>query len=567
MPTAPADPAVAPPASVPSPSPSIPASRAWIDVSPAMHSSPAYATRKALPIKRNDAEPLSREDVQYDMLYHIFSDARPVFTSPIRAAANEPPTKVHFCDLYVNALYKSSKCSKVLKDKMVETPLFAVELAKISLLTNVGRINTTMAFFPEMKTALRTYHPVPSLQKTDGNAQDAPRIKNCLKAALLASEIKGEPPSTPDQILEKVLSTPQMPADTPQNAGQRPPTSVVNLIFVLANHAAPLAPTHFDAPLTFLDLFLPLPISSRARARAFLWLMHHYLEGPSTPNPFADEHARTHPGRVPWLHRLEPGEKENIDTKEEVVWGRAMSARREEFLKRLMAGGDEKRGKEKPTAGNGTGSASGAATPTSAVVESISASTSVREPTRERDRERERERERGEREREKEKEKEKENQRERGRGEERAREGERERLRHRAVLPNGEREKPFLHYVPPKREERHRDYPPTRPRHTHSRHNSGHSVSAPRRSLLQHAWQVVSTTDPLLDSDEEMLDETELVRQDYQQRLRVINRLRGRSPTPPPEQEEAPPPDTRKRKPRGSWRRVESWDSGAVGQA
>lgn len=112
-----------------------------------MHStsSSAYLTRKALPIKRNDAEPLTREDVQFDMLTHIFSDPQKVFTSPIRAAPSEPPTKVHFCDLYVNALYKSSKCSKVLKDKMVETPLFAVELAKISLLTNVGRINTTMA--------------------------------------------------------------------------------------------------------------------------------------------------------------------------------------------------------------------------------------------------------------------------------------------------------------------------------------------------------------------------------------------------------------------------------------
>lgn len=54
-----------------------------------------------------------------------------------------------------------------------------------------------------MKTALRTYHPVPSLQKTDGNAQDAPRIKNCLKAALLPSEAKGVPPSTPEEILEK----------------------------------------------------------------------------------------------------------------------------------------------------------------------------------------------------------------------------------------------------------------------------------------------------------------------------------------------------------------------------
>jgi Ino eighty subunit 1 len=61
-----------------------------------------------------------------------------------------------------------------------------------------------------MKTALRTYHPVPSLQKSDGNAQDAPRIKNCLKAALLSSELKGVAPSTPEEILEKqVTETPQ----------------------------------------------------------------------------------------------------------------------------------------------------------------------------------------------------------------------------------------------------------------------------------------------------------------------------------------------------------------------
>lgn len=219
----------------------------------------------------------------------------------------------------------------------------------------------------------------------------------------------------------------------PQNAGQRPPTSVVNLIFVLANHAAPLAPTHFgpDEPLTFLDLFFPLPISSRARARAFLWLMHHYLEGPSstTPNPFADEYARANPGRVPWLHRLEPGAVENVDTKEELQWGRTMSARREEFLKRLMSGGEEKRGGER-----GSGVGSGAATPTSA---SVTAPVD-RESAWEKERERE---------------KEKENQRGREPRAEDRREREGERLRHRSLLPNGEREKPFLHYVPPTRAE------------------------------------------------------------------------------------------------------------------
>ena len=32
-----------------------------------------------------------------------------------------------------------------MKDKMHETPAFSVEFAKLALLTNVGRINTTMA--------------------------------------------------------------------------------------------------------------------------------------------------------------------------------------------------------------------------------------------------------------------------------------------------------------------------------------------------------------------------------------------------------------------------------------
>jgi len=176
-----------------------------------------------LPIKRQDAEPLTRTDVQYDLLDYIFSDAKKVFTSQIPGDSSR---KVKFSELYISALYHSNKCSKVLKDKMIDTPAFAVELAKISLLTNVGRINTTMAckpivpsllvvsipivsdtVFPEMKTALRTYHPVPSLQKTNGNAQDAPRIKNCLKAALLPSELRSVPPSTPEEILEKCVSS------------------------------------------------------------------------------------------------------------------------------------------------------------------------------------------------------------------------------------------------------------------------------------------------------------------------------------------------------------------------
>jgi Ino eighty subunit 1 len=104
-----------------------------------MLNSAGYLSRKALPIKRNDAEPLTRNDIQYDLLDFIFSDSRAVFSSP------EPGPNVTFRELYISALYNSGRCSKVLKEKMAETPAFAIELAKISLLTNVGRINTTMA--------------------------------------------------------------------------------------------------------------------------------------------------------------------------------------------------------------------------------------------------------------------------------------------------------------------------------------------------------------------------------------------------------------------------------------
>jgi Ino eighty subunit 1 len=103
--------------------------------------------RKALfAIKRADAEPLTRADLQYDLLKSIFDDEQAVFTDPFDTLDGKPAgSKVTFRDLYVNALVNSPRVSKNIKDKLVETPEFGSDFAKISLLTNVGRINTTMA--------------------------------------------------------------------------------------------------------------------------------------------------------------------------------------------------------------------------------------------------------------------------------------------------------------------------------------------------------------------------------------------------------------------------------------
>lgn len=314
--------------------------------------------RKTLAVKHQDGEPLTRVDLQYDLLYYLFSDAHRVFTDPYPTLHGEPAgTKVSFRDLYVNTLLHSPRCSKVSREKLQGQPAFADEFAKISVLSNVGRINTTMAFFPEMRTALRTYHPVPSLQKTDGNLQDAPRIKNILKSCLLPTELQNTP-TTPSEVLNRSRS------------GIVPPTTIVNLIFIFANHTSLISQTHFppNTELDFLDFFSPVDVSSESRARAFLWLCHHYYEG-TLPNPFDDPKASQKPDQIPPLEFLSPEEAtlENVDTPEEKEWGAKMSAQRKIFLENKDklddAVPDEEPGKERGgkrgTRGRGRGARRG----------------------------------------------------------------------------------------------------------------------------------------------------------------------------------------------------------------
>ena len=112
-----------------------------------VHLSSAQTTsRKALAVKHLDGEPLTRADLQHDLLDYIFSNNQAVFTDPYRTIHGDPPrTLVTFRDLYINCLLHSPRCSKASREKIMESPDFGDEFAKMSLLSNVGRINTTMA--------------------------------------------------------------------------------------------------------------------------------------------------------------------------------------------------------------------------------------------------------------------------------------------------------------------------------------------------------------------------------------------------------------------------------------
>lgn len=179
-----------------------------------------------------------------------------------------------------------------------------------------------------MRAQLRTYHAIPSLQaRQDPNSykqlQDAPRLKSILKGA---SEDRPEP-----STLEKI-----------KHIDDPPRTNPVNLIFVLAQFAPKITQMHLPPSHDFYDLIMRTNLSSKSRARAFLWLMWFYLESDFTEegaeeNPFGpgvDYGVRVRNQGVPRFDYLTPEEEalENIDTQEEKDYGLAKMKERKRII-------------------------------------------------------------------------------------------------------------------------------------------------------------------------------------------------------------------------------------------
>jgi Ino eighty subunit 1 len=92
-------------------------------------------------LKKEDGEPLWRKDIQYDFLKAVFDDERKEFTN-----SYEPDKigKQCFADLYIDTMSRSSKTSKVLRDKLLSDRDAAKGMAMVCLLVNIGRMNTTL---------------------------------------------------------------------------------------------------------------------------------------------------------------------------------------------------------------------------------------------------------------------------------------------------------------------------------------------------------------------------------------------------------------------------------------
>jgi Ino eighty subunit 1 len=103
-----------------------------------------YSRAREIIIKRPDGQMLTRADVQYDFLHYVFSDTKPVFTNPF-AQENQAGVKVPFADLYLSTLRSSARVTRTLVDLLNSNRDFAIEMAKLAFLINVGRLDTTVS--------------------------------------------------------------------------------------------------------------------------------------------------------------------------------------------------------------------------------------------------------------------------------------------------------------------------------------------------------------------------------------------------------------------------------------
>ncbi|CAH7688144.1 hypothetical protein BY996DRAFT_6800927 [Phakopsora pachyrhizi] len=273
-------------------------------------------------LKKTDGEMFTRADIQFDLMSAIFNDRTFQFTSPLDQRA------VSFKELYIETLSKFSRAAKSTTRQLEENPTWATNFCIASFLINIGRINTTVAFYPELRAYMRTYHPIPCLQKDDyckTNLQDAPRIKTMLKSCQLVYECNNEPTSLADIASRSAL-------------GYRPPTTVVNLIFELFNSEPYVSAKYFSEGFVLHDLFSPTTIPTKLRAYAFLWLMHHFLEDPSSVTDFEVD-SKVQAFQLARMEDIQPSSMigdmdENIDSEEELNWGREMQSYRLDFLKK-----------------------------------------------------------------------------------------------------------------------------------------------------------------------------------------------------------------------------------------
>ena len=101
--------------------------------------SSVYSGNTIRHLKKEDGIPFWRKHIQYDFLKLVFYDQTKCFSK-----YSDGSSGFTFAEIYIDAMAKSSKCSKILKEKLLQDTEGAISMAMVCLLVNVGRMNTTL---------------------------------------------------------------------------------------------------------------------------------------------------------------------------------------------------------------------------------------------------------------------------------------------------------------------------------------------------------------------------------------------------------------------------------------
>lgn len=310
-------------------------------------------------LKKPDGEFFTRKDLQFHFLNQLLIDKRQIFTNiykdvyaksvvPLPSVEGKVLNvtdadydartfifndKLTFSQIYLLTLASSTKCSKVLRDKLLLDHQVAFSTCILGLLVNIGRLNTTINFFLEMTSQLRTFHSVPCLQYkvTDlKSLQDTPRLKSILKNLPVGN----------DPInLSKMY-------DSPGSFTAEEKFNVVNLLFRMCDNVTlinlKLISKYVgteDEPVSLFNILDSPGYEPEDRCNVLLWLLYIHAE-----TDLSEKEIRkaiglfTKEERIPLVRT---DKDYDADPADEYEFGMEQNMKRKEFLKRIQSEDDK----------------------------------------------------------------------------------------------------------------------------------------------------------------------------------------------------------------------------------
>ncbi|EDO17493.1 hypothetical protein Kpol_1058p30 [Vanderwaltozyma polyspora DSM 70294] len=304
-------------------------------------------------LKKPDGDYFTRSDVQFHFLSLLLSDKRLLFTNIFKdvyskniapvPAENETINvtdsnydarcfvfndKLTFSQAYILAVACSTKGSKILRDKMLYDQQVAFSTCVLGFLVNIGRLNTTVNFYLEMTSQLRTFHSVPCLQYGNSDPkslQDTPRLKSILKSLAV-----GNDPVDLSKVYENVQTIDKM--------------NIINLIFTICDNVSLInmkfIQKYVDVNEQFSTLFSMLDspgYEPEDRCTVLLWLLYIHLETDLSDEQ-VEEAVKLFAEEGETKLKLRATSKDyDVDPEEEINFGKEQQIKRREFMAKINA--------------------------------------------------------------------------------------------------------------------------------------------------------------------------------------------------------------------------------------